>query len=150
MRSVRTLSRSICLVALTLGAGVARADGAPPDLCTSPGQPCQNAGPQYSGAGTCTMTTCTRSIYNPDGGARIPMSYGCNLCLAPDGGTPGAGGSAAGAGGSTTGAGGSTSKSSAGSSGCVVAGPGFGLTSPAVAIGLVALSLRRRRRRTGR
>jgi MYXO-CTERM domain-containing protein len=170
MRSIRPLSRFLCLAALTFAAGVARADVAPPDLCTSPGQPCQSAGPQYNSAGICTMTTCTRSIANPDGGARIPMSYACNLCMAADAGTTGAGGSStgaagssAGAGGSSTGAGGSsagtagstgaagsTSKSSGGSSGCAVAGQGVGRTGAVFAFGLAGLALGRRRRRTGR
>jgi hypothetical protein len=162
MRSIGTLSRLLCLVVFTLVAGVARADVAPPDTCTSPGQPCQNAGPQYNSAGTCAAATCTRSIANPDGGARISMTYACNLCMASDGGTAGASGSAAGTSGSAagakgsaagangSGAGGSTSTGSGGSSGCSVAGQGVGATLPAFAFGLAGLALGRGRRRKGR
>ena len=78
--------------ALALGAGRARADVPPPDLCTSPGQPCQNAGAQYNSPGTCVATTCTKQVPAPDGGM-MPMTYDCNLCKAPDAGTGGGGGS---------------------------------------------------------
>ena len=53
---------------LGVGVGVARADVAPPDTCTSPGQPCQNAGAENNQAGTCVASTCQRSVPNADGG----------------------------------------------------------------------------------
>ena len=74
---------------LALGAGRARADVAPPDSCTSPGQPCQNAGPQYDSPGSCVATTCTRQVPAPDGGM-MPMTYDCNRCTAnPSSGSSG-------------------------------------------------------------
>jgi len=121
--------------ALALDAGRARADVAPPDLCTSPGQPCQNAGPQYDSAGTCVATTCTKQVPGPDGG-RMPMTYDCNLCTA----NGGAGGGGAG------GAGGSTSNPSSGSSGCALAPTGSdGAGAAVLLMGLVVVTARRRK-----
>jgi len=67
------------VVVMAFAAAPARADVPPPDLCTSPGQPCQNAGPQYNQSGTCTATTCTKQVPSPDGGM-MSMTYDCNLC----------------------------------------------------------------------
>src|SRR5262245_19364868 len=71
------LGSMAAIVATLIVAVPARADLAPPDHCTAPGQPCQNAGPQFNQAGTCTATTCTRQVPAPDGGM-MPMSYDCN------------------------------------------------------------------------
>jgi MYXO-CTERM domain-containing protein len=84
----------------------ARADVPPPNACTAPGQPCDNAfsGPTPT-AGICTPSTCTRTVPGPDGGL-MSMSYDCNLCKqigaggAGGGGGPG-GGAGAGTGGDT-------------------------------------------------
>jgi hypothetical protein len=123
---------------LAIGATRARADVAPPDTCTAPGQSCTNAGPQFNQAGTCVATTCTRQVPSPDGGT-TSMTYDCNRCTA--GGTGGSGGAGAG------GAGGSTSPSSK-SSGCAVApehGDGGSLGVPISLIaGLMLLAARRR------
>jgi hypothetical protein len=116
----------VAMVVLTLGAGFARADLAPPDSCSSPGQPCQTAGAQYDQAGTCVATTCSRLVHAADGGT-TPLSYACDLCQVPGGGG-GAGnagntGNTGSSGGSNgTGAAGSAGKTSGGSSGCAVAG----------------------------
>ncbi|HXJ19191.1 MAG TPA: hypothetical protein VMT03_03085 [Polyangia bacterium] len=95
--------------------GAARADIAPADSCTSPGQPCQNAGAVYNAPGqpgTCVASTCTKSIRSADGGL-TPISYACNLCKATgDGGTSAAGGSG-GIGGSSSATGGTGGSSSA-------------------------------------
>jgi MYXO-CTERM domain-containing protein len=126
--------------ALALGAGRARADIPPPDLCTSPGQPCQNAGPQYDSPGTCVATTCTKQVLGPDGG-RMPMTYDCNLCAA----NGGAGGGGAGGGGAG-GAGGSTSHPSSGSSGCALAPTGSdGAGAAVLLMGLLVVTARRRK-----
>lgn len=118
---------------LALGAGRARADVAPPDSCTSPGQPCQNAGPQFDSAGTCVSGTCTKQVPAPDGGT-MSMTYDCNRCTASGG-----------AGGSGTGA---TSGSSSPSSGCTLAPTGGDGDGAAAAILLIAtlVSTARRRR----
>lgn len=73
-----------------VGIRSARADLPPPDLCTAPGQPCQNAGPKYDQAGTCAATSCTKTVPDGDGGTTT-MKYDCNLCqlVAADGGTNG-------------------------------------------------------------
>lgn len=132
-------SLALIAVALTLGAAAARADVPPPDACTSPGQPCQNAGPQFDRTGTCVRTTCTRQVPAADGGT-MPMSYDCNLCRTPDGGAGGSGGG------------------SSGSSGCAVAptlgDPGRRLASAALMLSLSLsfffLGRSRARRRTTR
>jgi hypothetical protein len=95
IRTLAFLSAAAWLAILTVGANRARADVPPPDLCTSPGQPCQNAGAQHNQAGTCMATTCTRTVPSGDGGTTT-MSYDCNLCRMPDGGTTGGGGSSSG------------------------------------------------------
>lgn len=70
----------------------ARADIPPPDACTAPGQPCNNAGPSHDQAGTCTESTCTKTVPSADGGT-MQMMYACNLCkVSGTGGTGGAGG----------------------------------------------------------
>ena len=153
------------LICLAFVAGVARADIAPPDLCASPGQPCQNAGAvinnQPAQPGICTATTCAKSTRNLDGGF-TSTSYACNRCLATDAGTPSAGGGSAGSAGSTgaagsIGSGGSTGSGSAGStgstksggsSGCAIAAGradarGSGGALVLVALGLVAAVRRR-------
>ena len=133
MKTSRFIALAVVALAVVVvvGAGTGRADVAPPDSCTSPGQPCQNAGSQYNQAGTCVATTCTKSVPGPDGGL-TPMSYACNLCRLPDGGT------------SSTGAGGSGAQKSSSGSGCSVAGSG-GVPG---ALALLALALGRGRRRT--
>jgi hypothetical protein len=78
------------LASITIGASRAFADVPPPDLCTSPGQPCQNAGAQFDQAGTCVATTCMKTVPTGDGGATT-MTYDCNLCRTVDGGTSGGG-----------------------------------------------------------
>jgi MYXO-CTERM domain-containing protein len=151
---------------LSLGAGIARADVAPPDACTSPGQPCQTAGVQYNQPGTCTATTCTRSVRNADGGF-TPISYACDLCQASgaggatgstgaagNGGTAGTSGNGGTAGTTGTGkagssgAAGSSPSTSSGSSSCAVAaGPaddrGWGGLGLLVGLGLGAARRRR-------
>src|SRR5580765_671676 len=94
------------LVAIAIGLATfvvavhARADLAPPDTCTAPGQPCQNGGDQHNQPGTCVATTCTKQVPTADGGL-MPMTYDCNRCFPVlDGGD---GGGAAGAGGSGAG-----------------------------------------------
>src|SRR5262249_46561263 len=111
--------------ALTLGAGAARADVAPPDMCTSPGQPCQTAGPGHNQAGTCMPATCSRAVHT-DKGFEIDR-YGCNRC---EMGSPVTGGASGGAGGlgsspvtTPSGAVGATPSTTTGrSSGCALAG----------------------------
>jgi len=130
-RSVVVLSS---IIGLAFAAGVARADIAPPDLCTSPGQPCQNAGAvinnQPGQPGLCTATTCAKSTRNTDGGF-TSTSYACNRCLPEDAGTASSdGGSAGSAGasgaGGSPGSGGSTGSGSAGSSGSTKSGGSSG------------------------
>ena len=164
MRTIASIVSSVAvvgaalLVTLVIG-GVARADLAPPDTCSSPGQPCQNAGPAYNQAGSCVAATCTKQIRSSDGGL-TPVSYSCNACqvsgAAGTGGTSasGAGGtgvagtggmSVAGTGGAGTG--GASSRTSGGSSGCAVAGKtGGGDIGLKLALGLVGLALVSRRR----
>jgi MYXO-CTERM domain-containing protein len=134
---------SVLVLSLVLGlgvVGVARADVAPPDTCTSPGQPCQNAGTQYNQTGTCMASTCQRSVPSADGG-RTAMSYACDLCEATGtGGSNGTGGS--------TGTAGATAHTGGSSSGCAVApgpaeGDGPGGVGVLVVMGL-AVVLRRR------
>src|SRR4051794_27919761 len=96
---------------LAIGAGIARADVAPPGSCTTPGQPCTNAGPQFDQAGTCVTATCTKQVPAPTGGT-MSMTYDCNHCAA------GGAGSGGGAGGSADG---STSPPTSSSSGCALA-----------------------------
>jgi MYXO-CTERM domain-containing protein len=125
------------LVAITVfAASSARADVPPPDTCTVPGQPCQNAGPQYDQSGVCVATTCTKQVPSADGGM-MPMTYACNRCEVPDGGS-GVGGT-----------GGSTTHPSSGSSGCAIApgDAGSGHAVPAIIL-LAGLALAAARRRT--
>jgi MYXO-CTERM domain-containing protein len=149
---------SSVLTAVLLVAGVARADLAPPDTCTSPGQPCQNAGSQYDQAGTCASTTCTKSVRGPDGGL-TPMTYACNVCQPSGaggagasghpGGSTGTGGAAGASGqtGGSTGTGGAATSTSGGSSGCAIAGggadPGAGGLLALIGLGLVVARRRR-------
>jgi uncharacterized protein (TIGR03382 family) len=164
----------LCLfVVVVAEAGVARADVAPPDTCTAPGQPCQNAGPApYTNPGTCAAATCLRSVPNADGG-RTSMSYDCTLCqptgtggsggTAGSGATGGSGGSAAtgGSGGSSAtggsdgtatggappGTGGSSVHTGGGSSCSIAPGQSSGDASGALAVlGAIGLALALRRR----
>jgi MYXO-CTERM domain-containing protein len=125
-RTLPFLSLAVCLATIAVGVNRARADVPPPDLCTSPGQSCQNAGAQHNQAGTCVATTCMKTVPDDDGGT-MTMTYDCNLCRTPDGGTSGGGG---------------------GSSGCAIAGsgPAGPAGGPAVVLALVGLALARRRR----
>ena len=154
MRTMPSIGFSVAVVVATLatlviGDGAARADLAPPDSCSSPGQPCQNAGAAYNQAGSCVATTCTKQVRSSDGGL-TPMTYSCNACELS--GAAGSGGAATGSGGVATGSGGSgtggtPSHTSGGSSGCAVGGKaGGGDLTAVIALGLVGLALISRRR----
>jgi len=154
MRTMPSIGFSVAVVVATLatlviGDGAARADLAPPDSCSSPGQPCQNAGAAYNQAGSCVATTCTKQVRSSDGGL-TPMTYSCNACELS--GAAGSGGVATGSGGVATGSGGSgtggtPSHTSGGSSGCAVGGKaGGGDLTAVIALGLVGLALISRRR----
>ena len=81
-KSSFSLARAVALTIFAIivsASATARADIPPQQTCTAPGQPCTNAGVSGNQAGTCTATTCTKSIPNGDGG-RSAMSYDCNLC----------------------------------------------------------------------
>jgi hypothetical protein len=93
----------------------ARADIAPRDACTAPGQPCNTAGPTFDQPGICTATTCTRSV-------PTPMTYACNLCQVASSGTGGAAGGSGGADGGGGGGGGAPAAATGGSAGGGVAG----------------------------
>jgi MYXO-CTERM domain-containing protein len=125
--SIRTTAFLVIAVSVAIVAVSAkrvRADVPPPDLCTSPGQPCQNAGAQFNQAGTCMATTCTKTVPNGDGGTTT-MTYDCNLCRMVDGGTNGGGTS----------------------SGCAIAARSSGTAhGSAVALVLLGIALARRRR----
>ncbi len=140
----------VAMAVLTLEAGPARADVAPPDSCSAPGQPCQTAGAQYDQAGTCVATTCSRLVHASDGGT-TPMSYACDLCQVSGGGGGSAGNAGSSGGSSGTGAAGSAGKTSGGSSGCAVAGRADANTEgpeAALLLVLVGLAAARGRRRT--
>lgn len=124
-RTLALVSFAVWLAIVAFGTNRARADVPPPDLCTSPGQPCQNAGAQYNQAGTCVATTCTKTIPSGDGGTTT-MTYNCSLCQTSDAGTSGG-------------------KSS---SGCAIAAgePTEALGGSAVALALLGIALGRRRR----
>ena len=94
MHSVSKLSLVLVAAALTLTPLHARADVPPPDLCSTEGAACNNAGPQGDMPGTCTASQCRHP--NPDGGV---FYTDCLLCkpTADSGGA--AGGENAGAGG---------------------------------------------------
>lgn len=146
-RRARTL---VALTVLVIASGVAgrnaRADLAPPDMCTAPGQPCLNAPPTYNVSGTCVATTCTRNV--PTDGGMMSMTYDCNRCKAPSDGGGGSGGASG-----TGGAGGGTDAANDGkgtkeNSGCSIA-PGAdrltdGLATLALAAGFGAAARRRR------
>jgi hypothetical protein len=125
-RTLAFLSVAAWLATAAVGANRARADVPPPDLCTSPGQPCQNAGAQYNQAGTCVATTCTKTAPTGDGGTTT-VSYDCDLCRKVDGGTSGGGGS---------------------SSGCAIAanGPPGAAEGSARVLALIGIVLGRKRR----
>ncbi len=154
----------LVLVLVASGGKPARADIPPADTCTSPGQPCQNAG-AINGPGkpgTCVEATCTKSLFH-DGGLTT-MTYACHRCEASDAGTAAAGGTGgaapgvAGAGGTAGAAGataaggatGSAGKPGAGSSsGCAMAGsparPATTAVGPSFALLTILLTRRRRR-----
>jgi len=107
------------------GAGAARADIPPADACTSPGQPCQVAGPNYDQPGICQTATCTRGT--PDGhGGVTTTTYACNRCeLSGAGGAGGQESGTAGTSGSNGGAGG-TPAAAGGAGGTPAAAGGAG------------------------
>lgn len=146
MRSMPIVPFSVValVAALAFGEGVARADLAPPDSCSSPGQPCQNAGAGNDQVGSCVATTCTRQVRGADGGL-TPMTYGCNACqLSGAAGNSGAGGTSGG-----NGAGGTSTKTSGGSSGCSVGGEtDLGSGAALLALVVAGWAVARRRRRT--
>lgn len=121
-------------VALALGLPVAaRADIPPMDSCSgaAEGSACTNAAPSYTAAGTCTTTTCTRTLPPMGGGQPMQMTYACKLCL-PRAADAGADGGAP--------------KDEKKDDGCAYGGRGdAGL--PGLALGLAALALFARRRR---
>jgi len=125
-----SLFAGVLFLGLLWETGVARADIPPPDACTSPGQPCQVAGPQYDQPGTCQPSTCTKAPPDGDGGVTI-MMYPCNLCISGAGGHGGAGGTAGSAAGGASGVGGAGGQGTSpgpkpqpSKSGCAVAGDG--------------------------
>lgn len=155
---------SLLLISLA-GAGMARADVAPRDACTAPGQPCQNAmsGGSYNQPGVCTPTTCTKQLRGADGGF-TPITYACNLCeltdagtttgaagASPTGGSAGAAGGASGSAGAMAGGGapgtGGSSKTGGGSSGCGVAPGTPARDGAAILVVLMAVGLAAVRRR---
>ena len=143
---------AIGFATLTIGALHARADLAPPDSCTSPGQPCQNAGPQFNQPGTCVSATCTKQVPAADGGT-MSMTYDCSRCQLGTGGAGGGGAGGSGTGGSGTGgsgAGGSGlgGPSKTGSSGCAVAPAGESGRTSGTAWLIATLMLVIARRRT--
>lgn len=129
----------------------AAADVPPPNDCTTPGQACDNAPPDYKSPGVCTKTTCQKAYPPPDGSI-----VDCNLCLPSDGGTGtggAAGGGAAGSpgtGGSGTGGAGTAGGSSSGSSddgSCSVSSvPRGGTTAALLLAAVAALGFGRRKR----
>jgi len=111
-------------------AGAAWADVAPRDACTSPGQPCQVAGPTFDQPGTCQTVTCTRVLPDGDGGM-MTTTYACNRCFGGGGaggniGTGGAGGHGGGAGGVGGGAAGAGGSATGGAGGSATGGAGGG------------------------
>jgi hypothetical protein len=111
------------LVMLSVGSSQARADVAPPQGCTAPGQPCDNAGPAANLAGVCATSTCNKRLPSTDGSIAI-MAYPCNLCqvVGVDGSAGGSGGS--GSGGASTDGGSSGSGGFLDGSGGSVSGTG--------------------------
>jgi hypothetical protein len=121
----------------------ARADIAPPDACTAPGQPCSNAGASHNQVGSCTTTTCSRVMPLSDGGTMI-TTYSCNLCqVSGAGGAAGSGGSGAGDSGTDA------ATTPAKSSGCAIGGRAgiSSLAGPLALAGLLVMVGRRRGRR---
>lgn len=135
-----TLTRFACLGAwlglLALPALV-RADVAPADVCTMPGQPCTNTDPNRGDVGkkgTCKPATCTRSGVG-DGGTRVPVEYECNRCVANSTSRDAGTGRDAGGGG---GGGGDDD-------GCSVGEHGVGSSLALLGVALALLAARRRR-----
>ena len=123
-RTLALLSFAVWLAIVAFGTNRARADVPPPDLCTSPGQPCQNAGAQNNQTGICMATTCMKTVPGADGGTTT-MTYDCNLCRMTDGGMTGGGSS----------------------SGCATAGSAESVGGSAVVLALLGMALGRRRTR---
>jgi MYXO-CTERM domain-containing protein len=159
MKNVRSAitGAAIAILVAVSGEGAARADIPPADACTAPGQPCQNAGPNYDQPGSCVAATCQKG-HLEDGGV-VYTPYDCHLCRG-DGGSGGGGGSAAGgasatggSGGATTGHGGATatggSRANPGgsSSGCSLAGGESATPATWLLIGLGGFLARRRKTR---
>jgi hypothetical protein len=142
MKLMRNLALVAVVVLLAL-AGPARADIPPPDACTAPGQPCTNAGAGHDQGGTCTMSTCTKTVPSPDGGT-MSMSYACNLCQVAQGGSGGAGG------GTGSGGAGAPKPPPSKDSGCALGGgiPAGSSEAVLVGAGLLGLFQARRRRRS--
>lgn len=143
----RRLRVALSCALLTFAPCAAHADVAPADTCTSVGQSCQNAPPDYHTSGICRPSTCYRSLPGPDGGRR-PMAYDCTLCTSG----AGSGGAGAGGGASAGGSGGATVETSGGDSGCAcVVSParaGGALAALLVVMGALALLVDRRSRRS--
>jgi MYXO-CTERM domain-containing protein len=138
---------SSVVVFAAVSAGAARADIAPPDACTSPGQPCQTAGPGYDQAGVCVTALCTKYIPAADGGGTT-MRYNCNLCQVSDAGvSTGTGGGGEATGGSPGTGGSKVPPNCCGvASGCAVApGDGAGLTGLGLLAMAATIALSRRR-----
>ena len=123
---MKNVSLILAVIGMLGGAGAARADIPPADSCTSPGQPCQVAGPNYDQAGICQTATCTKGF--PDGqGGITTTTYACNRCEL--GGAGGAGGAVSGTAGSSGSTGGAGGTPTAGGAGGAPAGGGAGGTT---------------------
>jgi hypothetical protein len=95
---MRNLAYVVVFASVVAVGSPAWADLPPPDACTAPGQPCDKAGSAHDQSGTCTMSTCTKTVPSADGGT-MSMSYACNLCkVAQGGGGAGTGGANGGTG----------------------------------------------------
>lgn len=147
MREILRILAATAALTTAAWSGPARADVAPPDSCTTLGQACNTAGPNYDEAGVCVASTCDHPT--PDGST----SYACNLCMTQDAGSSSSSGGSSGSGsssgssssgsGSSSGGGSGSSKSSCAMSPLARDGAtGFGM----LALGLGALALGRRRR----
>ena len=140
LRALPAFLTTLCFATAAWG------DVPPPNDCTTPGQACNNAPPDYKSPGICTATECPKAFPPPDGSI-VP----CNLCLADDGGT-GSGGSAGSGGSGTAGSagtatGGTSSGGSSDDGGCSVSRTPSGGTTPALVLAALAgIALGRRRR----
>jgi hypothetical protein len=129
-------------------ASEARADVAPPDICMSVGQPCNNAETSSGsamGAGTCQMSKCSHTAPPVGDAGAMTVMTDCMRCL------PGSTAGDAGTGGTTDA--GSSGSGSSSKSGCSV-GPRAADTDAALFFGLGAVlfacSARSRSRRSAR